>query len=321
MEIPKGSPTVTVGVPVLNGERYLERALAGLSDQTLADIEIIVSDNASVDSSRAIAESFAARDPRFVVLPPTARLGLPDNFNRTLAAARGEFFMWNSSDDVALPDHLAACVAALRDHPEAITAFSQVERIDSDDRTIGVRDDADLDFSVAGPNRVALFFRRQVFQVIGYGGVHRTATLREAGGLPRRWGSDLILGVKLAVQGTWVEVPHRLYRERVHAEQSTNMQGGDPVQQVRMFEPERHPRVAFPMWALTRDINREILRSDLPARERARTLAMVARRWSIPEWRLFAWDIKRNAVRTARGTYGHDHWSDAAHEARGDQAS
>ena len=38
-------PSVSVGVPVYNGERFLERTLVALQEQDLADIEVIVSDN------------------------------------------------------------------------------------------------------------------------------------------------------------------------------------------------------------------------------------------------------------------------------------
>ena len=42
------SPTlVSIGVPVYNGERYLEDALRAIADQTYTDFEVIISDNAS----------------------------------------------------------------------------------------------------------------------------------------------------------------------------------------------------------------------------------------------------------------------------------
>ena len=42
-------PLVTIGLPVYNGEQYLEQALDGLVAQTLTDFELIISDNASTD--------------------------------------------------------------------------------------------------------------------------------------------------------------------------------------------------------------------------------------------------------------------------------
>lgn len=43
------TPLVSIGLPVWNGERYLEEALSGLLGQTFADFELVIADNASTD--------------------------------------------------------------------------------------------------------------------------------------------------------------------------------------------------------------------------------------------------------------------------------
>ncbi|GAA4191505.1 hypothetical protein GCM10022288_22400 [Gryllotalpicola kribbensis] len=304
-------PLVSVGVPVLNGEKYLEQTLEALAAQTLDDIEILISDNASVDRTREIAEAFAARDARFVVLPHTPRLGFADNWNRTLAAASGEYFMWNASDDLARPDHLRSCVDALRDRPDAVVAFSRVERINETGATIGSRNDERLDFDVPAHERVRTFFTREVFQAVGWGGVFRTERLRRFGGLPRLFGGDFPLGIRMAMSGPWAPVPRVLYAERVHGEQTTNMQAGDPIEQVRMFQPERTVSFAFPQWELARAMYLAALRGPGLASERWRAALAILTSWSLPQWRLLPWDLKRNAVRLLHGRYGVDRWSDS----------
>ena len=49
-------PLVSIGVPVFNAERFLTRALDSLLGQTLSDLELIISDNASTDNTQAICE-------------------------------------------------------------------------------------------------------------------------------------------------------------------------------------------------------------------------------------------------------------------------
>ncbi|MEL6286642.1 MAG: glycosyltransferase, partial [Pseudomonadota bacterium] len=58
------APTVTIGLPVYNGEAYLTEALESLVSQSFADIEFIISDNASTDGTRDICESFTRKDSR-----------------------------------------------------------------------------------------------------------------------------------------------------------------------------------------------------------------------------------------------------------------
>ena len=62
------APLVTVVVPVYNVEDYLAACLESIQFQTLEDLEVVMVDDGSTDGSRAIAERFAAGDPRFKLI-------------------------------------------------------------------------------------------------------------------------------------------------------------------------------------------------------------------------------------------------------------
>lgn len=297
-------PLVTVGVPVYNGERYLERTLAALRDQDLEDIEVVVSDNGSVDGTVDIALAFARDDARFTVLRNDANRGVPWNWNRVLARARAPFFMWNGADDIVRPGHLSRCREALLACPEASIAFSRVVLIDADDAVVGEMDDVDLDFVRRGPaDRVALFLDRRVYQVIGFGGVMRTDLLRSMGGLPGFYGGDIALGVKMAMRAPWVQVPEQLFVSRRHDQQTNKVQGGDVLVQVRTYDPAWSRPVAFPQWFLNYRILREAATAPVPPRERTRAVAQVLRLWTVRNWRFFPFDVKRNLIRLTTGEY------------------
>ena len=57
-------PMLSVGVPVYNAERFLAKALDSILSQTFTDFELLLSDNASTDSTDAICREYAARDGR-----------------------------------------------------------------------------------------------------------------------------------------------------------------------------------------------------------------------------------------------------------------
>lgn len=294
--------TATVGVPVRNGEAFLERTLRALQEQELADIEVIVADNASTDRTRRIAEAVVEEDPRFTYLGADADQGIPWNWNRTLAGARAPYFMWNAADDMARPGHLAACVDALERHPAATIAFSRVLWCDPDDRVVGAMDDGGLDFLSLGPaDRVGLFFRRGVWQAVGWGGVFRTAALRERGGLPDYWGGDFGLGVAMAMRAPWVQVPEVGYLARRHPGQMTHLQARDPVHQTRAYRPGFRRPVAFPQWYMNARMLAEAFRAPAPAAERARAALAVVRHWTVPDARSLGSDVKRSLLRVARG--------------------
>ena len=59
-----GVPTVSIGLPVLNGAAHIRMTLDALLAQEYTDFELNICDNASTDETGQIAEEYAARDAR-----------------------------------------------------------------------------------------------------------------------------------------------------------------------------------------------------------------------------------------------------------------
>lgn len=99
----RGSPRVSVVVPVYDVEAYLPEALDSVLAQTHPAIEVVVVDDGSTDGSGAIADEYAARDPRVRVVHIGNR-GLGAARNEGLRHATGELLAFADSDDVVPPD-------------------------------------------------------------------------------------------------------------------------------------------------------------------------------------------------------------------------
>ncbi len=94
---------LSVVVPFYGVEAYLEDCLRSLAEQSLRDIEVVLVDDGSLDGSRAVADAWCARDPRFrVVAQPNAGLGPARNTGA--GGATGRYIAFADSDDV-LPVH------------------------------------------------------------------------------------------------------------------------------------------------------------------------------------------------------------------------
>lgn len=113
-----GVPRVTVLTTVYNGARYLEETIESVLAQSWADFEYIVVDDGSTDSTPALLEKWAARDPRLVVIRNETNRGIPASANRGLAAARGEYVARLDADDVSEPDRLRIQVEVLDSRPD-----------------------------------------------------------------------------------------------------------------------------------------------------------------------------------------------------------
>lgn len=92
-------PLVSVIVPVYKVEGYLERCLDSLCRQSLADIEILLVDDASPDRCGAICEAYAANDARARVFHQPENRGLSAARNLGIGHASGAYLMFVDSDD------------------------------------------------------------------------------------------------------------------------------------------------------------------------------------------------------------------------------
>jgi glycosyltransferase involved in cell wall biosynthesis len=128
--VSESRPRVTIGVPVFNGESFLAETLDSLLNQTFSDFEVVISDNASTDRTEEICRAYTARDPRVRYCREVVNRGAAWNHNRVFELARGEYFKWNSADDLCAPEFLARCVAALDRDSAAVTAVSETVEID-----------------------------------------------------------------------------------------------------------------------------------------------------------------------------------------------
>ena len=91
-------PKVSIIVPIYNVEKYLRQCLDTIIDQTLREIEIILVDDGSTDSSLTICKEYEQKDNRIKLIHKENE-GLGYTRNRGLQEATGEFVGFIDSDD------------------------------------------------------------------------------------------------------------------------------------------------------------------------------------------------------------------------------
>jgi glycosyltransferase involved in cell wall biosynthesis len=117
-------PIVSVCIPVYNGAKYLTETLESLLKQSLKNIEILISDNASTDSTMDIASVFAAKDARIVILSNETNLGYCKNIISTVNTAKSEIVAIFHADDIYHPDILKQEYKILKTNPDVSGVFS-----------------------------------------------------------------------------------------------------------------------------------------------------------------------------------------------------
>lgn len=105
-------PLLSIVIPFYGVQDYLADALGSVRDQLLEDIEVVLVDDGSPDGSLAIAEQFAAADPRFRVVRQHNQ-GLGPARNTGVAHATGRYLAFMDSDDLVPPRGYRHLVASL----------------------------------------------------------------------------------------------------------------------------------------------------------------------------------------------------------------
>lgn len=158
-------PRVSIAVPVFNAARTLPTVLNSIAQQSWRDVEVLIVDDASDDVSFAIAEAFAARDPRFRAIRHERNGGPSAARNTALKIASGDYFTCHDADDWSHPRKIERQVRALAEYPNAIGNVSRCMTANSDlvfTRRGNARSYLTLNYS-------SLLFRRApVIEKIGY---------------------------------------------------------------------------------------------------------------------------------------------------------
>jgi glycosyltransferase involved in cell wall biosynthesis len=109
-------PSITIILPVYNGERYLREAIDSVLAQTYHDFELWVCNDGSTDSTVAIADSYT--DPRVRRIDNPHNMGLVATLNRAFAMVDSPFIARMDDDDLWEPDKLERQMALLAARPD-----------------------------------------------------------------------------------------------------------------------------------------------------------------------------------------------------------
>lgn len=248
-------PKVTIGLPVYNGQNFIEEAIESILAQTFEDYELIISDNASTDKTAEICQRYAAQDSRIHYYRSAINRGPAWNYNRVFELAQGEYFKWAAHDDVLAPRFIEKALARLERNPAAVLSFSQVELIDEISERIEFYDvqlATDSDSPVCR-FREMMSLKHRCYDIFG---LIRTAVLAQTPLIGAYAGSDRALLSRLSLQGSFEIIPEPLFQARQHSQQSIAMLRSPRHRFLRMhdyavwFDPQNKGRLLLPNWRI-----------------------------------------------------------------------
>jgi glycosyltransferase involved in cell wall biosynthesis len=282
------APRLSIGLPVYNGQLFLDQCIESLQAQTFRDFELIICDNASTDDTPRIAAEWAQRDPRISVHRAAENRGAAANFNWAFELSRGELFKWCAVDDLMEPTFLQECMKALERYPDATLAYTGTLDIDETGAVLGEIYDnrANLQF---GSTRADIRFRDLICNVhscIPVFGIIRRDALLHSTLIAPYVASDKVLLAQLGLRGKFVKLEENLLLHRQHRKRSVTE---NPSLQARAawFNSRAKGKV-YPHFRLGREYLLSALTAPLSLADKLRCMIQLLR------W--FHWDGRQGML-------------------------
>jgi glycosyltransferase involved in cell wall biosynthesis len=267
---------VGVGLPVYNGEEFLPAAIESVLAQTLQDLDLIISDNASSDRTEAICQEYASRDARVKYHRASENHGIAWNYSQVFRLSSNEYFMWFSHDDVLAPTYLERCVEVLKGDSSTVLCFSNWAEIDPAGKLLSIYKSRVV---MDNPDRVERF--RQAIRLDHlcepWCGVVRSEIVNKTPLYGNFADYDRVLFAEIGLHGRFVEIPEALFFRREHKGRSVYLHPAR-FERTSWIDPQGAGAIFFPHFRELREFWSTLDRSHLPWRER------VACNWALLQW-------------------------------------
>jgi glycosyltransferase involved in cell wall biosynthesis len=267
-------PTVSIAMPVFNGEKYVWESIETHLNQTYTDFELIITDNASTDRTQDICESYSAKDPRVKYHRNPQNLGAAGNYRRGFELSRGPYFRWSPSDDLISPNLLQSAVEVLNRDPTVFVAYPRTKLIDDKGDITG---DFDENLHLVDDSPVERW--KTLHRNLRMGNLHyglcRSSILRKTGLVRNYSGGDFPLIAEMSLYGKFFEIPDAFFYRRMHEQAASAMKNAADV--MTLYDPKKRRKLFLYNWVHLGANLKSIARAPLPFLERVRLFGFEAR--------------------------------------------
>jgi alpha-1,3-rhamnosyltransferase len=203
---------VAVVVPSYNHAPFVGAALRSVFAQTHAPARLLVIDDGSRDGSPRVIEGVLKDCPFPCELVARENRGLCATLNEGLGRTEGRYFAYLGSDDLWLPDFLAARVALLEERPRAVLAYGHALLVDER----GEVTDCTLDWASYADGDARAMLLEETYAPMSPTVLHRRACLERHGWNERARLEDYELYLRLSAEGEFAFDPRVLSAWRRH---------------------------------------------------------------------------------------------------------
>lgn len=265
---------VGIGMPVFNGERYIEESIKSNLCQSYEEFTLFISDNASTDRTREICLDYAASDKRIRYIHNPVNLGASKNYTRCFEPANCEYFRWSNADDLIEPTLIERCVQILDKHPDTVLTYGKTMIIDENSQLTSYYDD-NLNLNQNSAAERFITGKQKIGLSNVLYGLMRRDLLSKTALLGNYKGSDINLILELTLYGKFYEIPEYMFSRRMHPEASSWDKDND--QKQRDFWDTSKNKLWFQNTRAIYEFFKAVKRAPIPKSEKKQIITLLTK--------------------------------------------
>ena len=125
--------SISVIIPVYNGEKYLARSIGSVLEQSVSDIEVLLLDDGSTDDSLSMIQDYQKKYPNIIKAFSHSNIGVANTRNKGVTLASGKYVMFLDQDDFFDPEYMQTFLEAAEEN-DADVVIGGYKRPDKDGR-------------------------------------------------------------------------------------------------------------------------------------------------------------------------------------------
>lgn len=204
------NPSVSVLLPVYNGESDLQATIAGIQKQSKTDYELLVLDDGSTDNTWDVILKLAKEDTRIKPLRHQQNKGIVAALNRMASEAKGEILIREDCGDLSATSRYQTQYLALQSNPKAVICLSSYWLLEEDGTPLALQQIPTTPSVIEQQLRKSNIFSHSTFAM-------RKSSFHQAGGYdPKaRHVEDYDLLIRLSRLGEIIGIPEPLVAGRL----------------------------------------------------------------------------------------------------------
>lgn len=199
-------PLVQVGIPVYNGEKDIRVTIERLLQQDYQNLEIIISDNASTDSTGEICQSLAKQHANIVYWRNSENIGSLANLDSVFLKSTGKYFVWCGHNDSFSPGFISKAVEIMESDPRVALCFPRGE-LEWEDGREKLEPVCFIDTRNLSREAAFLSIAWHAGQCTEFYGAYRRTALEQAVPIKRFLLLDCIHLIHIAALGSFAYIP------------------------------------------------------------------------------------------------------------------